>query len=318
MPDRHYAREFFDLWDEGACPVCNLTYVEDEPDDRRIHLRCHRAVVNVFEPKPYPRIAKLFAKYGRFIPVTMISSLALRRRVFRMGLAFMREFGSTLQYEEEIDLAQAFIIADQAGRSIGTYVVRWQESDAPPRWVLMWIWIAPAFRRQGLLRAAREHAESDSLTSNQRHLSPPALRHSLPSVRTFAQKFATTPRGSLTPRPGVTADRVPIQSTVPECPRGFTIATWRLGLSRFAARAAAWAAPLSENGPRLSPCTETHHSCVSRSSGIRNSPVASAYSSTCCYNISYQACVLKDACHPGDLALISPAVFAPPTPPVAV
>jgi GNAT superfamily N-acetyltransferase len=158
LPDRHYAREFFDRWDEISCPVCNLCYAEGEPEDERIHLRCHRAVINVFEPKPYPRIAKLYANHGRFIPVTMISALALRRRVFRMGRAFMREFGSMMQYDESNDPAQAFIIADEAGRSIGTYVVRWQESDDPTGWVLMWIWIAPAFRRQGLLRAAWEHA----------------------------------------------------------------------------------------------------------------------------------------------------------------
>ncbi|WP_172789545.1 MULTISPECIES: hypothetical protein [Bradyrhizobium] len=124
MDERHYAREFFDRWDDGACPVCNLTYVESEPDDQRTHLRCHRAVVNVFEPKPYPRIAKLFAAHGRFIPVTIISSLALRRRVFRIGRAFLREFGTdSLQYDEKGDGAQAFIIADAEGRSLGAYVV---------------------------------------------------------------------------------------------------------------------------------------------------------------------------------------------------
>lgn len=160
MPDRQYAREFFDHWDEQSCSVCNLCYAEGVPEDERIHLRCHRTVINVFEPKSYPRIARLYAKHGRFIPVTMLSSLALRRRVFRISRAFMREFGCSTQYEEENDPALGFIIVDESGRSIGAYVIRWQESDDPPGWVFMWIWIAPAFRRQGLLRAAWEHAKN--------------------------------------------------------------------------------------------------------------------------------------------------------------
>lgn len=63
MAQRPYAMEFYKDPDrhQGICPVCNILYVKELPEDRRTHRAFHRRVVNVFEPKPSITLAKLTA-----------------------------------------------------------------------------------------------------------------------------------------------------------------------------------------------------------------------------------------------------------------
>jgi zinc-finger of acetyl-transferase ESCO len=71
MAQRAYAMEFFKRPEtfEGSCPVCNMLYVKEEPDDRRIHRAYHPGVIAVFEPKPSAILAKLHTRHGRIVPV---------------------------------------------------------------------------------------------------------------------------------------------------------------------------------------------------------------------------------------------------------
>ncbi len=197
MQDRPYAKEFFQHPDEGACPVCNLTYVEDYPPDQLTHQHCHRTVLNTFEPRPNARMAKLHIEHGDFISVFVISPLFLRRRLFRVSRAFVREFGASAQYDESGDLAHGFLVVDVEGRTIGGFAIRWREySDAPPGWGLAFIWIAPDHRRKGYLRRAWEFARSnfDGIEPE-----PPYSRASAaffkdrddvrPEVRDYARRF---------------------------------------------------------------------------------------------------------------------------------
>lgn len=153
MAARHYAREFYDRWDKGACPVCNLTYVL--PEDVAYHRSFHRRVLCAFEPQPNKYLARKFDRNGQFIPVRHFSSSYLRKRLANIARTFKREFGSDFTpYDEIGDDCYGFLIVDEDGRARGGFVVRWMDyQNASSRWVLNWIWIAPAYRRKGLLKA---------------------------------------------------------------------------------------------------------------------------------------------------------------------
>jgi GNAT superfamily N-acetyltransferase len=162
MPGRPYARDFYKRWDDGACPVCNLTYVRELPEDRRIHRSFHRNVVEVFEPKPNALVARFYRKHGQFIPVREHTARPLRRRLANISRVFKREFGCDFtMYSEDGDPGHGFLIADSDGRALGGGMIRAREySNAPSHWALFWIWVAPAFRRKGLLKATWEMAKA--------------------------------------------------------------------------------------------------------------------------------------------------------------
>jgi hypothetical protein len=158
MAPRAYAMEFFKRPEafEGTCPVCNMLYVKEEPDDRLIHRAYHREIVDVFEPKPSVTLAKLFTRHGQLVPVHSHSPQPIRRRLARISRVFKKEFGAGFtMYEETDDPAKGYLIAEPDGRAIGGFVVRWSEyADASDRWVLCWVWIAPSHRRRGLMQTA--------------------------------------------------------------------------------------------------------------------------------------------------------------------
>jgi len=98
---------------------------------------------------------------------------ALRRAVYQVALYFKREFRYDLvQYgvdgHETDEQSRAFLWLDMdrpAYRGstrvfavIGACCFRLREwTDAPPDWVLQWVWFHPYARRRGLLRKSWEH-----------------------------------------------------------------------------------------------------------------------------------------------------------------
>jgi len=145
-PDRH----------EGICPVCNMLYVKELPEDRQMHRVFHRSVVDVFEPKPSVTLTKMHMLYGQFVPVRWDDLRPLRRRLANMARVFRREFGCDFtMYSETGDPGDGYLISKPDGRAIGGFVVRWIEySNAPAQWTLSWIWIEPTHRRRGLMQSA--------------------------------------------------------------------------------------------------------------------------------------------------------------------
>lgn len=164
MATRPYAKEFYNNLPRGdACPVCGLSYVMDSPDDQRTHRAYHREVVETFEPRPVPTLAELHAEYGTFIPVRAWSPIWLRKRLYRIGLMFKRELGFDFQpCDLSYDPGYGYILTDADGRAIGGCMARWKiYEDAPPNWVLAWIWIVPSHRRNGLMKQAWETVKSE-------------------------------------------------------------------------------------------------------------------------------------------------------------
>jgi hypothetical protein len=58
-----------------------------------------------------------------------------------------------VQWGETGDDGHGYLVVDIQGRALGGVVVRWcLYKDCPPGWFLDWVWIAPTYRRQGLLK----------------------------------------------------------------------------------------------------------------------------------------------------------------------
>jgi hypothetical protein len=156
MSKRQWAKEFYKDFDGtkwDVCPGCNLYYVKDLPSDQKIHRAHHTWVVSIFDPKPLATLAKLYPQHGQFISVRSNSPAVLRRKLNSISRIFKKEFGCDFTlYDESGDDGHGFIIADPQGRAIGGTTVRLiKYKEGPPRWTFCWIWIAPAYRRKGLM-----------------------------------------------------------------------------------------------------------------------------------------------------------------------
>jgi len=154
-PARPYASEFYSReLDEDACPVCGCLYVKDLPSDRKFHRLVHARNLSVFEPRPNKTLAKRHAQSGRYIRVTAGSPKWMHRRLALIATMFKRELGfDFVMWDESGDDGIGYIFSDQDGRACGGCALRWRERpNASPNWALQWIWIAPPYRRQGILR----------------------------------------------------------------------------------------------------------------------------------------------------------------------
>ncbi len=152
---RPYAKELYHReLDDDACPVCGSLYVKELPEDQKKHRSFHARTMSVFEPKPSKALAKLHTKFGCYVPVTAHSPTWMHRRLAWIAAILKRENGyDCTMWDASGDDGQGFIVTDSDGRALGGCAVRWREgSDEPACWALQWIWVAPPYRRQGLLR----------------------------------------------------------------------------------------------------------------------------------------------------------------------
>jgi len=206
--DRHYAKLWNRYLDNDACPTCGLSYVREIEENRRAHRARHRQVLQVYEPKPVPSLAKLYAKHGTFVPVDYRTPLALRRRMENMGLMFKREQGYDFPPYEANDYKYSkgpachWLIVSLDGRPIGGMSAAWREySNAPARWVWAWVWIVPSERKSGWMLRCWDmiREQIPGLNEPERPLSIPAARffvnrRDVPDyVRAHSVKVIATP-----------------------------------------------------------------------------------------------------------------------------
>jgi hypothetical protein len=110
--------------------------------------------------KPHARLADLHAREGIYVPVLPDSPQWLRTRIYRMAVQFRREIRIDFSpcNDRKDSGHRGHIITDAEGRALGAFGVRWRDYRDTPGWMMTWAWIAPPYRRQGLLRQAWEMA----------------------------------------------------------------------------------------------------------------------------------------------------------------
>ena len=152
---RCYARDLFRRPIHDGCPVCSFSYIKGALEDELQHRAYHRETLEVFEPSADAALSREHALHGRFVPVTAASARWLHRRLYNIARMLNRENGyDFIMWGEDGDDGDGYIITSPTGRALGGCSMRWRDDweDAPPVWALQWIWIAPPYRRQGLMR----------------------------------------------------------------------------------------------------------------------------------------------------------------------
>jgi hypothetical protein len=141
------------------CPECGMSYMRGDPEDGLTHRRAHHRYLSVADPKPHPKAAAAHAN-GWDGRVDATSPKWMHKEVYGRARLFKREF----QYDfvqwhpdgERKPSVVGFLFSDPAGRGrlLGACCFRWRgHCDAPHRWTMDWIWLAPGARRTGLLTA---------------------------------------------------------------------------------------------------------------------------------------------------------------------
>lgn len=162
--ERDYARTW---WRLGAafepsrtkrCYVCGLLYCHpyESEHQRRQHQRHHREVLRIYEPAVAPEIFGT----GPFLKVEPRSSGRIRHHLEGCALMFRRECGFAFAPYSAADDAsdetsRQFLIVSPGGRPVGGTGARHRTyQDVGGKWEMAWIWVIPAERRRGHLRAA--------------------------------------------------------------------------------------------------------------------------------------------------------------------
>jgi hypothetical protein len=144
-----------------TCPICGMTYVKELSGDRSQHRSFHAEVMKALQPKPNSRFLKLLSNGNDAVHVNSISPKWLQWELFLRARRFQREFDFDFPqwspFGDEQPSAHGFLFNDTTGTFgqgaiVGGCVFRWVEFlDAPDRWGMDWVWIAPDARRKGVL-----------------------------------------------------------------------------------------------------------------------------------------------------------------------
>jgi hypothetical protein len=140
---------------DRVCPDCGTRYVTGI--DTTFHRNEHAKWARIAQPKPSPKFAALAGENGIveidwMSPSWLHTAVTNRARLFRSEL----EFGHVGWDEKEYtppEKGRAYLFAgDNLGTIAGACCFRWRDfTNAMPTWAMQWAWIAPPFRRQGIM-----------------------------------------------------------------------------------------------------------------------------------------------------------------------
>ncbi|MDD1962915.1 GNAT family N-acetyltransferase [Pseudomonas sp. 39004] len=139
------------------CSICRLSYVQNNPADERRHSTLHQERMSTINPQPDPRVIALMPVKDGSLLVEPDSPLWMHDEVLKRARAFRLEFGyDRVQWDGSSDNAASpewrghLFVSDEG--AIAGACGFYGEAASPPE--LHWIWLAPPYRRRGLLKAA--------------------------------------------------------------------------------------------------------------------------------------------------------------------
>lgn len=144
-----------------TCDYCKHQYFTNNSIEARNHASEHEWTEQLFDPVPDGRFAERLASSAHAELVDSSSPLWMHEAVYQRARAFRREFrydmvqwdGSNERRASERWHGYLF-----AGNSNGTIAgacgfYHEESGQEAGQWGLHWIWLAPKFRRQGILKA---------------------------------------------------------------------------------------------------------------------------------------------------------------------
>jgi len=136
-----------------TCPICQLNYVPGATDNRRVHRHYHAEWMKPRRPKPDPRFAD-----NSDVVVDKTSPTRLHKLIHERARALQRDEGYDIpQWGRDCaprgrdGRVHAILLVEDSTPvgAVGFEHVTW--TNGPPSWHLNFAWIAPPWRRKGVM-----------------------------------------------------------------------------------------------------------------------------------------------------------------------
>ncbi len=157
------------------CEICGDKWYRGDPDSSASHRREHTKRLKYLDPKPNPRFSKERQELDGLFPITANSSCWIHGEIYLRALAFRREFQyDFVQWDspkgDSDPYVRGYLFINSGNIAVGACAFRWREYDGKALWGLQWIWIAPKYRRSGILT---KHWHNLRQLHGDFHLEPP-------------------------------------------------------------------------------------------------------------------------------------------------
>lgn len=144
-----------------TCDYCKHQYLTNNSIEARIHASEHEWTEQLFDPVPDGRFAERLASSAHAELVDSSSPLWMHEAVYQRAKAFRREFRyDRVQWDGSNERRASerwhgYLFAGDSNGTIAGACGFYHEGSGQEagRWGLHWIWLAPKFRRQGILKA---------------------------------------------------------------------------------------------------------------------------------------------------------------------
>lgn len=142
-----------------TCDYCGTQHETNNPSETRRHRVLHREAQQMLDPKPSHRLATRLALGDRSDIVDSNAPLWMQKEVYRRAIKFKREFrydfiqwAGTETHRVDAGWHGYLFTAGADGTIAGACAFfNPKAKEGGEEWALQWIWLAPKFRRQGLL-----------------------------------------------------------------------------------------------------------------------------------------------------------------------
>ncbi len=144
-----------------TCAYCGTTYLPSSRNDREAHRQVHRETQRLLDPGPNKRFAARLKcgagaeRVDASVPMWMHQEVLKRAQRFRSDFAYdFVQWPGTMSTKATADWHGYLIPAGADGTIAGACAFLYETETNPSGspWTLSWIWLAPKYRRGGLLR----------------------------------------------------------------------------------------------------------------------------------------------------------------------
>lgn len=141
---------------EVVCLNCGETWTRGDVDSSANHRRVHKQLMPFLAPTPHPKLIAARMDDPEPDLVRSTSPAWKHREIYERAVLFRRQFRyDWVQWRSATGdpdpNVHGFLLDLPDGRIVGACAFRWEPSEAAGLWVLDWVWIAPRYRRSGVL-----------------------------------------------------------------------------------------------------------------------------------------------------------------------
>lgn len=151
-----------------TCKECGYQWMKGDPEEGKAHRETHSRRMNVLEPQPSENMELAFRTENNPELINHMSPNWKHDEILDRAFAFKREMGfDFVQWSKsdgELAAGKVFgyLLTNEDKTIVGAASFRNREYDSEGAfWELDWVWIAPKYRKKGILKSRwplfREH-----------------------------------------------------------------------------------------------------------------------------------------------------------------